>query len=539
MLRWNGYGEESLTYPLSESARVYLGRILGDAGRPPDVDRASIIVPAPCSFSNPHALLQVDDETRLRHALGQSFPDLAAKRFGHFQRFPDAVAFPESQVDVTSLLAWAGSTGAQVIPFGGGTSVVGGINPEARGRDDRPVLTISLSRLNDMQSLDKTSQLATFGAGTLGPYVEAQLRAYGFTLGHFPQSFEHSSLGGWIATRSTGQQSLGYGRIESLFAGGRVETPSGRITLPSMPASAAGPDLRQLILGSEGRLGIITEATVRIRPLPEVEAFYGVMFPDWMTGIQAARNAIQSAIPLSMMRLSNPTETETFLSLPAHQNQVRFLRWILKWRNFNPENCLMLFGISGGHSTVRFARNEMAGLARRYHGLWLTGLIGRQWEKTRFRSAYLRDALWEQGYAVDTLETAVIWDVVPRASQAILHALNSAVSPVLAMVHLSHFYRDGASLYFTFLFRVGSTMEETMLRWTALKEAGIKAVMSVGGTISHQHGVGTDHLPYLTQEKGELGVEVLKNIQGFLDPAGMMNPGKLMDHDIAHVTFNP
>jgi alkyldihydroxyacetonephosphate synthase len=528
MLRWNGYGEETITYPLSESARVHFSKILGSARHPPDVQREAVSIPPPHPFSSTHPLLQSDDETRLRHALGQSFPDLAAKRFGKFPRFPDAVAFPRVDQDLGGLLAWARAAGAQVIPFGGGTSVVGGVNPAKPESDDRPVLTVSLSKLNDLRNLDETSHLATFGAGTLGPSIEAQLRPHRFTLGHYPQSFEHSSLGGWIAARSSGQQSLGYGRIESLFAGGTIETPSGRITLAPMPASAAGPDLRQLILGSEGRLGIITEATVRVRPLPESEVFYGLMFPDWGTGINAARQAIQSGTPLSMMRLCNSTETETFLHMPAHQNQVKLLRTLLKWRNFGPEKCLMLFGITGSRGMAKSARQMMMDLTRQHHGLWLTELIGSQWAKTRFRSAYLRDSLWEQGYAVDTLETAVPWKMVPGASQAILQALAEAVSPVLPMVHLSHFYRDGASLYFTFLFRVGATLEETMLCWRALKEAGSKAVLSVGGTISHQHGVGVDHLPYLPAEKGELGIEVLKNIQKSLDPSGMMNPGKLI-----------
>lgn len=528
MLRWNGYGEETITYPLSESARVYFSQILGGAKRPPDIDRASLIIHPPQPLSNLHSLLHTDNETRLRHALGQSFPDLAVKRFGSIPRFPDAVAFPESDKDVADLLMWTRATDIQLIPFGGGTSVVGGVNPLKKEDDNRPVVTISLARLNDLRSLNQSSQLATFGAGTQGPHIEAQLRAHGFTLGHYPQSFEHSSLGGWVATRSSGQQSLGYGRIESLFAGGILETPSGRITLPPMPASAAGPDLRQLVLGSEGRLGIITEATVRIRPLPEFEAFYGVMFPDWETGIHAVRHTIQSGIPLSMMRLSNPTETETFLHMPAHQNSVKLLRSLLQWRNFKSSQCLMLFGITGSKRIAKMARGAMLDLARQHHGFWLTEAIGNQWAKTRFRSAYLRDTLWEQGYAVDTLETAVTWDMVHQAAHTILQALSNAVSPILPMVHLSHVYRDGASLYFTFLFRVGDTLDETMLRWHALKEAGSKAVMSMGGTISHQHGVGADHLPYLVQEKSELGMDVLKNIQGFLDPTGMMNPGKLM-----------
>jgi alkyldihydroxyacetonephosphate synthase len=528
MLRWNGYGEETITYPLSDSARVYFSRILGEAKRLRDARRESLTLPPPHLFSNAPPLCSYDEETRLRHALGQSFPDLAAKRFGRFPRFPDAVAFPECDQDLRELLMWARRAGAQVIPFGGGTSVVGGVNPVRQETDDRPVLTVSLSRMNDLRHLDETSQLATFGAGTLGPHVEAPLRAHGYTLGHYPQSFEHSSLGGWIAARSSGQQSLGYGRIESLFAGGTVETPSGTVRLPAMPASAAGPDLRQLILGSEGRLGIISEATVRVRPLPEVEAFYGVMLPDWDTGLHIVRHAMQTGVPLSMMRLSNATETEAFLQMSTHQNPVELLRTLLRWRGFTPEMCLMLFGITGSRRIARVARALMADLARAHHGLWLGEVVGKQWAKTRFRSAYLRDTLWEHGYGVDTLETAVAWNMVPEAARVVLRALAQAVSPVLPMVHLSHFYRDGASLYFTFLFRVGETYEETMDCWRALKEAGCQAILSVGGTISHQHGVGADHLPYLESEKGELGMQVLKTIQKVLDPSGMMNPGKLL-----------
>ncbi len=526
MLRWNGWGHEAITYPLSEAARVYLSAHLGAPEPPPDVPRASVDVPPPHPFARAHALLVTEADTRLRHARGQSFPDLAAKRFGQFERFPDAVAFPASDEEVRDLVAWARAAGAHVIPFGGGTSVVGGVNPA--GGDDRPVLTLSLERLNDLRDLDETSRLATFGAGTSGPLVEAQLRAHGFTLGHYPQSFEHSTLGGWVATRSSGQQALGYGRIESLFAGGTLETPAGSLRLPPFPASAAGPDLRQVVLGSEGRLGVITEAVVRVRPLPEAEAFYGVMFPDWASGMAAARTAIQSGMPLSMMRLSNPTETETFLQLPVRQRQVNVLRTLLRWQNYGPEHCLMVFGLTGRRAPVALARREMAALCRQQRGLWLTELIGRQWAKARFRSAYLRDAFWEQGYAVDTLETAVPWSSVPRAAQSLLAALAGAVSPVLPMVHLSHFSPDGASLYFTFLFRVGRTAEETFARWRALKEAGSRAVLAVGGTISHQHGVGLDHRPYLAAEKGALGLAALDGARQAFDPDGIMNPGKLL-----------
>ncbi len=524
-LRWNGWGYTNQTYPLSSTLLSYLEQHLGPADRPPEVERASVRVPPPYPFRHPHASLDTSDDTRLTHALGQSFPDLTAKRFGQIRRFPDAVSFPERDGEVRDLLSWAGDSNVQIIPFGGGTGVVGGVNPS--DSDDRPVVTLAMGRQNALRHLDEISGLATFGAGTTGPLVEAQLRSYGFTLGHYPQSFEHASLGGWVATRSVGQQSLGYGRIEALFAGGTLEAPAGKWRLPAFPASAAGPDLRQLVLGSEGRLGVITEVVIRVRSLPEAEAFYGAMFPDWESGISAARAVTQAALPLSLVRLSNPTETETFLQLSRHEQQVRALRAFLRWRDCGPDPCLMIFGLTGKRALVRMLRREMAALVRSYRGVWLTRLVGKQWEKSRFRSAYLRDALWEKGYAVDTLETAVSWSQVPAAAESILAALKGAVTPVLPMVHLSHLYPDGASLYFTFLFRVGRTAEETLSRWRALKGAGTQAVLAAGGTISHQHGVGVDHRPYLVVEKGDLGITALDSARRIFDPAGIMNPGKL------------
>ncbi len=526
MLRWNGWGDPQITFPLPPSFIRYLGERLGPPKPPPDVERHQVQVPAPHTFRHPHELLETDEEIRLRHARGQSFPDLTAKRFGEFGRFPDAVAFPEASEQIRSLLDWAQATGVQMIPFGGGTSVVGGVNPLLDS--DRPIVTLSLARLNDLRDLDATSGLVTFGAGTTGPLVEAQLRSHGFTLGHYPQSFEQSTLGGWIATRSTGQQSLGYGRIEALFAGGRLESPAGTWRLPPFPASAAGPDLRQIALGSEGRFGVITEAVMRIRPLPDAEAFYGVMFPDWRSGVAAAQAATQARFPLSMIRLSNPTETEGFLQLSRHGPQVQVLRAWLRMRRCGPDPCLMIFGLTGDRTPVTMARREMAALSYNHRGVWLTTLVGRQWARSRFRSAYLRDVLWEKGYAIDTLETAVPWAQVPSAANQILAALSGAVDPALCMVHLSHVYPDGASLYFTFIFLVGSTADETLARWTALKTAGSRAVLDAGGTISHQHGVGVDHRPYLEVEKGELGLQALEQIRLAFDPQGIMNPGKLL-----------
>ncbi|MCB0033673.1 MAG: FAD-binding oxidoreductase, partial [Anaerolineales bacterium] len=265
MKRWNGWGDTNVEATLPESAVAYLHDLVGEAEPLADAPLADVVATVPESRLPEHPLLNRAPEVRVKYARGQSWPDWIAMRYGQMGVFPDGVAFPQTDMEVQMLLQLARDRDLKVIPYGGGTSVVGHVNPEPSAR---PVLTISMERLNRLRRFDSNSHLATFDAGVSGPNLEAQLRAKGFTLGHFPQSFEYSTLGGWIVTRSSGQQSRGYGRIEDLFAGGKLMAPAGDLIMPPLPASAAGPDLRQLVLGSEGRLGIITEATVRISPLP-------------------------------------------------------------------------------------------------------------------------------------------------------------------------------------------------------------------------------------------------------------------------------
>jgi alkyldihydroxyacetonephosphate synthase len=274
-------------------------------------------------------LVDTKRETRLRHSLGQSLPDWLKLRSGKVGTVTDGVAFPESSEQVQELLAYAKDCGASVIPMGGGTSVVGHLTvPEGATHRCSPSTCRACSLLN----LDRRSQLATFGAGVAGPDLEAQLRAQGYTLGHFPQSFEYSTLGGWVVTRSSGQQSLRYGRIEQMFAGGKLETPNGSFDIPTFPASAAGPDLRELVMGSEGRMGVLTEAIVRVTPLPEYEKFHAVFFPGWDAAEAGVRAVAQSKLPLSMMRLSNPVETLTTLKLAGHAKLIGLLESYLSLR---------------------------------------------------------------------------------------------------------------------------------------------------------------------------------------------------------------
>lgn len=275
MRRWNGWGDESKEYPVKAGILGLLKQLIGAGTAPSDVRLAEIVAQVPASRLPHHELISTDPELRIRHARGQSFADLVATRSGELGQIPDGVAFPQSSQAVRELIDWASDNNVSLIPYGGGTSVAGHINPVA---GERPILTVSLAKLNRLMEINPTARLARFGAGIKGPDLEAQLRALGFTLGHFPQSFELSTLGGWIATRSSGQQSLGFGRIEQLWAGGRVETPRGSLELAPFPASAAGPDLREMLLGSEGRYGIITEVTVRIRPIPELDVVHAIFF---------------------------------------------------------------------------------------------------------------------------------------------------------------------------------------------------------------------------------------------------------------------
>jgi alkyldihydroxyacetonephosphate synthase len=527
--RWNGWGDDTIDFAINEDALSFLHERIGLSAAPNDAVLAQACRDIPPSRLPAHALIQSDPETRLRNGLGQSLPDWLKLRYGKIGTLPDGVAFPETGEQVRELLDFCRQCGAAVIPYGGGTSVVGHLTAQT---GEQPVLTINLSRLSRLINLDPVAQLATFGAGITGPDLEAQLRAHGYTLGHFPQSFEYSTLGGWVVTRSSGQQSLRYGRIEQLFAGGRLETPSGTLDIPTFPASAAGTDLREMVMGSEGRIGILTEATVRITPLPRCESFHAIFFRTWDEAEQAVRKIAQATLPLSMLRLSNPTETLTTLTLAGHKKLIGLLETYLDWRGCRAEKCILLIGASGEAADVKHALASAQRIARHYHGVHVGKAIGNKWKQNRFRNVYLRNTAWQHGYAIDTAETAVDW---PRVG-AMMHALEQAATAAMqaqgerlhTYTHLSHVYPQGASVYTTFVYRLSGDFERDMHRWTALKRAVCEAIVANGGTISHQHGVGTDHAPYLQAEKGTLGIGAMRDLCAYFDPDGIMNPGKLL-----------
>jgi len=532
MRRWNGWGDDTISFALAPDALAFLAQRIGGGQGVTDASFAQACAGVTASRLPPHRLVETGAQVRVRHALGQSLPDWLKLRYGRIGAVPDGVAFPESADDVRDLLHYAQRYRVALIPHGGGTSVAGHLTaPEG----SQPVLTVSTTRMCRLLHLDRESQLATFGAGVFGPDLEAQLRAHGFTLGHFPQSFEYSTLGGWIVTRSSGQQSLRYGRIEQLFAGGAIETPAGRLDIPTFPASAAGTDLREIVLGSEGRMGILTEATVRVTPVPETEVFHAVFFADWRHAERAVRELAQAKLGLSMLRLSNGVETQTMLALAGHKKLIGLLEAYLALRGCKDGEggkCMLMIGASGAKAVARGAMAQALRLARKRGGVHIGRKMGDKWKQNRFRNVYLRNAAWEHGYVIDTVETAVDWPRVETTMLAVEAAARQALARHGEMVHtythLSHLYAQGASVYTTFVYRLAGDFEEDMARWRTLKGAVSQAIVDCGGTISHQHGVGSDHAPYLQAEKGAAGIAAMAAIFRHFDPQGVMNPGKLL-----------
>jgi alkyldihydroxyacetonephosphate synthase len=529
--RWNGWSEEGAVPRVPAAALRLLADAIGPGLPQRDARFEDVVAAVPESRLTDDPGLSTDPADRVRHARGQSLPDWIALRSGRLGWVPDAVARPATDDDVHRLYGRADRAGAIVIPYGGGTSVVGGVTPAAG--EERPAITVATEALSGLRGVDEESGLATFGAGTVGPDVQAALAPHGLTLGHFPQSWERSTVGGWVAARSAGQQSIGFGRIEDLFAGGRLVAPAGTLVMPPHPASAAGPDLRQLILGSEGRFGIVTETILRTVPRPAHEAIPAWFLPDWPRALAAARAIARAGLPLSMARLSTPAETETFPALGGRPGRVRALRAWLRLRGIGPDPSLLLVAASGAEKLVELAVREVGSIIRRHGGTGVGGSLGRQWLRTRFRTPDLRDALWDAGYGVDTLETAADWpqigELATTLPAAIAEAFEGDGERAHVFSHLSHLYRSGSSLYVTVTFRLADDPDRTLDRWRRMKAAASAAIVAGGGTISHQHGVGRDHAAYLAAEKGELGMAVLADVARRFDPDRRLNPGALLE----------
>ncbi len=465
----------------------------------------------------------LDEDSRLLRAAGRSYLDLLALRAATELTAPDAVVLPGSSEEVADVLRVCAERRIAVVPFGGGTSVVGGVTP-LRGRFDT-VITLDLRRLDRLLSVDTESLTAVFEPGVRGPAAESALAAYGLTLGHFPQSYEQASLGGYAATRSAGQASTGYGRFDELVVALELQTPSGPLTLGRGAASAAGPDLMGLILGSEGAFGVLTSVTVRVRRTPETRRYEGVFFRTWEQGCAALREMEQEGLAPDVARLSDPDETRTQLALAGTGGvKGRLGRAVLRVRGYRG-GCLAILGWEGTAAGVTARREASMSVCSRHGALAVGTSVGERWEHGRYAGPYLREDLLDEGVLVETLETSATWSQLAGTREAVRRALLESLPGAVVMVHVSHLYRHGASLYVTVLARRSA---DPVAQWQRAKDAACAAIVACGATITHHHAVGTDHRDWMSSEVGSLGVEVLRAVKSTLDPVGVMNPHKLI-----------
>jgi alkyldihydroxyacetonephosphate synthase len=466
-------------------------------------------------------------EDRLRHSTGRGYVDLARMRAGSLGQAPDAVVMPTDADAVRRVLDLCAREGIAVVPFGGGTSVVGGVEP-LRGVHQR-LISLDLAALREVE-VDRRSLTARLGAGLRGPEAEAALGRQGVTLGHFPQSFEYATIGGFAATRSAGQASSGYGRFDAVVSSVRLLAPAGDLQTLETPHTAAGPALRELIIGSEGVLGVIPEVTVRVKPVPAVRRYEAWMAESFAAGAEIVRSLAQGPGLPDIVRLSDEEETQGSLALsgPRGATGALFGRYLGLRRRSN--GCLMIVGLEGGEESVARRRALAVRALRAGGAVYLGQAAGRSWEHGRYNGPYLRDTLMGMGAMVETLETSHTWSRLGGLHEAVATAIHGSLAgqgtPALVFCHLSHAYADGASLYFTFIARSrhGAELEQ----WRQVKGAACEAIVATGGTITHHHAVGRDHAPYMEAEVGKTGLDVLGAVKDELDPAGIMNPGKLL-----------
>ena len=524
-MRWFGWGDDDAATPLSPDVLALLKAGLGvqprDA-RPVALDDVRVpasVLPAAAraalvsDVGREHLL--DDDRSRVLHTRGKSTPDLLRLRSGEASDAPDAVVLPADEDEVLAVLRTCVTHRVAVVPYGGGTSVVGGLVAQRDGLAG--VIALDLSRLDRLVAVDEVSLTATLEPGLRTPQAEALLAEHGLQLGHQPQSYEYATIGGYAATRSSGQASAGYGRFDELVVGLRLATPVGSWELGRAPSTAAGPDLRELVLGSEGAFGILTSVTVRVHRLPAARSYEGWRFASFTQGCDVLRRLAQDGPLPTVLRLSDEAETAVGLAR-AHDVGAA---------GTAGGGCLVLVGHEGTAADVARNRDRTAEVLSGCGGSPLGPGPGRDWVRGRYAGPYLRDALLDVGALAETLETAAFWSALPAVYDAVRGALSEALAgtPPLVLCHVSHVYPTGASLYFTV---VCAQEADPVAQWRRAKAAACDALATSGGSITHHHAVGTDHRDWLAGEIGELGVEVLRAVKARLDPTGVLNPGVLI-----------
>ena len=547
-MKWWGWGDEGVAFTdadkpaLAPFIRANLGLdVTRSTARP--LPFSSLTVPEPAVPPVLRAALEeavgaeavsVDALDRVVHGRGKSLRDLVLQRRGELGRLPDAVVRPGSEEEVAAVMAAALENDAVVIPFGGGTNIAGSLSPP--DGEPRPVLSLDLGRLDRVLEIDAVSRLARVQAGVFGPALEAQLNTLGWTLGHFPDSFTHSTLGGWIATRSSGMQSDKYGDVADLTRGLRVVTPAGLLVVRPVPVASTGPSVREMILGSEGRLGVICEATVHVHRLPERRVILGYLLPDWERALAAMRAIAESEAAPSVTRVSDAPETRfSFATRKAgsvlDRAKSRALQAVLRRRGFDLEQmCLAFVGYEGSEGFVRAQRRIVGRIVRAHGGLTVGSGPGELYDQKKFDTPYIRDYLLDRGALGDVSETSAPWSRLGALYETVEAAARRAIAEQdvggYVMCHLSHSYHAGACLYFTFALDPRGA-RDPLEAYDAVKGAIQQAFVDAGGTLSHHHAVGMEHARWLEQDISAAGVALQRALFEGVDPGANLNPGKI------------
>lgn len=518
-----GWADEALSHEQVREAAGGLAQHLGFGDADPErpLPLAQIELPPSRLPQPPAALAEVcseDRDERVRHAYGRAYRDVVRAFRGRIDHAPDVVARPREEAEVEQVLAWAADVGAAVIPFGGGTSVVGGV--EARvGEGFAGVVTLSLAELDRVLEVDDVSGAARIQAGALGPRLEEQLAPHGLTLRHFPQSFQLSTLGGWIATRAGGHFATGETHVNDLVESIRAITPVGMWESRRLPGSGAGPSPDRLLLGSEGTLGAITEAWVRVRPKPAERASRAVRFADFAAGASAVRAVVQAGLAPSNCRLVDAREAAlTFAGDGSH--------------------ALLVLGFESASHPVGDRMAAALALCAEAGGTWEERAEGGRggatgaWREAFLRAPYVRDVFVAMGVLSETFETAIAWDRFERFVEDVKVATRAAVREVcgtegIVTCRVTHAYPDGAAPYFTVV--APARRGEEVDQWDAIKRVAADAILAGGGTITHHHAVGRDHRPWYDRQRPEPFAAALRGAKAAVDPRGLLNPGVLLD----------
>ncbi|MBA8793767.1 alkyldihydroxyacetonephosphate synthase [Friedmanniella endophytica] len=477
--------------------------------------------------------VHTDPMSRIVHTYGKSLRDLVKIRAGILPRVPDVVVYPADEDQVQAVVDLLVESDAVIIPFGGGSNIAGSLEPPPA--ETRTVVSLDMGRLDRVVDVDEDSGLARIQAGVLGPDMEKQLNARGWTMGHFPDSFTHSTLGGWVATRSSGMQSDKYGDIADITRGLRVVQPGKKIVIRPLPSTSTGPSVREMILGSEGRLGVITEVTVNVHRLPEERLVLGYLFPSWSAGLAAMHAISVSDASPSITRVSDAGETAFSFATRKKSSGLSSvvsngLMAVLKRRGWDLDQvCLSFIGYEGGKDHVARQRSMVKKIVSEHGGIVLGKGPGELYDQKKFDTPYIRDFLLDRGAAGDVSETAAPWSKLKGLYDNVVASAHRAFDQIgvkgWIMCHLSHSYHSGACLYFTFAFK--QDPHEAIAQYDVVKSAIQQAFIESGGTLSHHHAVGTEHARWLADDLSPAGAELMGGLFDAADPGHHFNPGKI------------